>query len=46
MITWRAEVPLMLRWMTPRLAHAARLAAAARSGALALTAQPPPARRT
>ena len=46
MITWRAEVPLMLRWMTPRLAHAARLAAAARSGPLALTAQPPPARRT
>ena len=24
MITWRAEVPLMLRWMTPRLARAAQ----------------------
>jgi hypothetical protein len=23
MVTWRAEVPLMLRWMTPRLAQAA-----------------------
>jgi enterochelin esterase-like enzyme len=29
MITWRAEVPLMLRWMTPLLARAAHQEAAA-----------------
>jgi hypothetical protein len=29
MLTWRAEVPLMLRWMTPRLAQAARQEAVA-----------------
>ena len=39
MITWRAEVPLMLRWMTPRLARAARQEAAAQSRALALAAK-------
>ena len=46
MITWRAEVPLMLRWMTPQLARAARLEAAARPGLVALAAKHPPARRT
>ena len=46
MITWRAEVPLMLRWMTPRLARAARQEAAARSGMLALAVKHPPDRRT
>ena len=46
MISWRAEVSLMLGWMTPRLARAARLEAAARSGMLALAAKHPPARRT
>ena len=39
MITWRAEVPLMLRWMTPRLARAAQHEAAAQSRALALAAE-------
>lgn len=45
MITWRAEVPLMLRRMTPRLAQAARQAAG-ESRALALDAKPPGAKRT
>lgn len=31
MITWRAEVPLMLRWMTPQLARAAQREAAGQS---------------
>jgi enterochelin esterase-like enzyme len=31
MITWRAEVPSMLTWMTPRLAAAARAETAARA---------------
>ncbi len=31
MTTWRAEVPAMLSWMTPRLAAAAKAAVAARS---------------
>jgi enterochelin esterase-like enzyme len=35
MVTWRAEVPLMLRWMTPRLAQAARHAARSAGPALA-----------
>jgi enterochelin esterase-like enzyme len=39
MVTWRAEVPLMLRWMTPRLARAARQEAAARPAAPALAAK-------
>ena len=40
MVTWRAEVPLMLRWMTPRLARASRQQeAAARSAAPALAAK-------
>jgi enterochelin esterase-like enzyme len=40
MVTWRSEVPLMLRWMTPRLARAARQQeAAARSAAPALAAK-------
>ncbi|HEX3390145.1 MAG TPA: alpha/beta hydrolase-fold protein [Streptosporangiaceae bacterium] len=38
MVTWRAEVPLMLRWMTPRLAQAARHEKAA-SAALALASK-------
>ena len=38
MITWRAEVPLMLRWMTRRLAWTAQREAAAQSRALALAA--------
>jgi enterochelin esterase-like enzyme len=46
MITWRAEVPLMLRWMTPRLAQAARQQAAGESRALALDAKRPGAKRT
>jgi enterochelin esterase-like enzyme len=33
MLTWRAEVPLMLRWMTPRLAHAAQHESAALAAA-------------
>jgi ABC-type nickel/cobalt efflux system permease component RcnA len=33
MLTWRAEVPLMLRWMTPLLAQAARQEAAAQAKA-------------
>jgi len=33
MLTWRAEVPAMLTWITPRLAHAARLESAARAAA-------------
>jgi S-formylglutathione hydrolase FrmB len=41
MITWRAEIPLMLRWMPPRLARAARLETAAQSRALALAAKRP-----
>lgn len=41
MITWRAEVPLMLRWMTPRLAQAAHREAAAASKGLALATQRP-----
>ena len=45
MFTWRAEIPQMLRWMTPQLARAARQGAVARSGALALTANRLPARR-
>ena len=45
MITWRAEVPLMLRWMTPRLARAAGHEAGAQSRALALAAKRPPAKR-
>ncbi len=40
MVTWRAEVPLMLRWMTPQLARAARQQeAAARPAAPALAAK-------
>jgi enterochelin esterase-like enzyme len=39
MVTWRAEVPLMLRWMTPRLAQAARHEGAARSAAAALASK-------
>jgi hypothetical protein len=39
MATWRAEVPLMLRWMTPRLAQAAHQEAAAQSAAPALAAK-------
>jgi hypothetical protein len=40
MVTWRAEVPLMLRWMTPLLARAAHQeGAAARSAAPALAAK-------
>ncbi len=42
MVTWRAEVPLMLRWMTPRLAQAARQETAARTAALALAAKAKP----
>jgi enterochelin esterase-like enzyme len=33
MLTWRAEVPLMLRWMTPLLAQAARQEAATQAKA-------------
>jgi hypothetical protein len=33
MLTWRAEVPLMLRWMTLLLAQAARQEAAAQAAA-------------
>jgi hypothetical protein len=40
MITWRAEVPLMLRWMTPRLARAAQRQALPSKG-LALAARRP-----
>jgi hypothetical protein len=32
MTTWRAQVPSMLTWMTPRLAQAARPLTAARPG--------------
>lgn len=39
MVTWRAEVPLMLRWMTPRLARAAHQEAVAHSVASALAAK-------
>ena len=41
MITWRAEVPLLLRWMTPQLARAARQEAAGGSRGLALAAKRP-----
>ena len=41
MITWRAEVPLLLRWMTPQLARAARREAAGQSRGLALAAKRP-----
>jgi hypothetical protein len=40
MITWRAEIPLMLRWMTPRLARAAQREAGP-SRRLALAARRP-----
>jgi enterochelin esterase-like enzyme len=39
MITWRAEVPLMLRWMTPLLARAAHQEAAVRSAPPALASK-------
>ena len=39
MVTWRAEVPLMLRWMTPRLARAAHQEAVAHPAAPALAAK-------
>ncbi len=39
MVTWRAEVPLMLRWMTPLLARAAHQEAAAGPAAPALAAK-------
>jgi hypothetical protein len=42
MVTWRAQVPSMLSWMTPRLAQAAR-ADGVRPGRTAIVADRRPA---
>ena len=43
MATWRAELPLMLSWMTPRLAQAARQADVRPAKTTIVADQRPPA---